>query len=234
MNTISNSGMRLEAQKVEKAYWMKPHRLDILRGADLAVKPGEKVAIVGMSGAGKSTLLHILGALDSPDKGSIMIDGEDLSQLSSKKKASIRAQKIGFVFQSYHLLHEMDVVENVMLPAMAGTDAAVTGRKYRTRAIDLLEKAGVGERLSHRPLELSGGEQQRVAIARALMNEPILILADEPTGNLDDVTGKQVLDMLFSLSEESDSSLVVVTHNEAVAEACDRKVRLVEGLLVEQ
>jgi predicted ABC-type transport system involved in lysophospholipase L1 biosynthesis ATPase subunit len=234
MNTISNSGMRLEAQKVEKAYWMKPHRLDILRGADLAVKPGEKVAIVGMSGAGKSTLLHILGALDSPDKGSIMIDGEDLSQLSNKKKAAIRAQKIGFVFQSYNLLHEMDVVENVMLPAMASSDAAVTGRKYRARATELLQKAGVGERLSHRPLELSGGEQQRVAIARALMNEPILILADEPTGNLDDVTGKQVLDMLFSLSEESDASLVVVTHNEAVAEACDRKVRLVEGLLVEQ
>jgi predicted ABC-type transport system involved in lysophospholipase L1 biosynthesis ATPase subunit len=234
MNTISNSGMRLEAQKVEKAYWMKPHRLDILRGADLAVKPGEKVAIVGMSGAGKSTLLHILGALDSPDKGTIMIDGEDLSQLSNKKKAAIRAQKIGFVFQSYNLLHEMDVVENVMLPAMASSDAAVTGRKYRARAIDLLQKAGVGERLSHRPLELSGGEQQRVAIARSLMNEPILVLADEPTGNLDDVTGKQVLDMLFSLSEESDASLVVVTHNEAVAEACDRKVRLVEGLLVEQ
>ena len=233
MSAHNTDGIRLQADKVEKAYWMKPHRLDILRGVDLSVKPGEKVAIVGMSGAGKSTLLHILGALDSPDKGSISIDGEDLSNLSNKRKASIRAAKIGFVFQSYHLLHEMDVVENVMLPAMAGTDAAVTGRKYRLRAIDLLEKAGVGERLSHRPLELSGGEQQRVAIARALMNEPVLILADEPTGNLDDVTGRHVLDMLFSLSEESDASLVVVTHNEAVAGACDRKLRLVEGMLVE-
>lgn len=233
MNDNSQNELRLKAEAVEKAYWLKPHRLEILRGVDLAVKKGESVAVVGMSGAGKSTLLHILGALDTPDKGRIIIDGEDLGELSNRQKAAIRARKIGFVFQSYNLLHEMDVVENVMLPAMASTDAAVTGRRYRKRAQDLLIKAGVGARLAHRPLELSGGEQQRVAIARALMNEPLLVLADEPTGNLDDVTGENVLEMLFELSRESSASLIIVTHNEKVADACDRKLRLVEGLLVE-
>ncbi len=233
MNDKTQSVLRLKAEAVKKSYWMKPHELKILSGVDLSVKVGESVAVVGMSGAGKSTLLHILGALDTPDEGRVVIDGEDLSTLSNKKRAAIRAQKIGFVFQSYNLLHEMDVVENVMLPAMAGTDAAVTGRRYRERAEDLLTKAGVGARLAHTPFELSGGEQQRVAIARALMNEPLLVLADEPTGNLDDVTGENVLEMFFSLSRESSASLVIVTHNEKVADACDRKLRLVEGLLVE-
>ena len=224
--------MRLEAIGVEKAYDVKPHHLSILRGADLSVSPGETVAVVGRSGAGKSTLLHVLGALDRPDKGTIMIDGEDLGGMSSRRKSHVRASKIGFIFQSYNLLQEMDIVENVMLPAMASSDAAVTGKKFRDRARSLLEKAGVGDRLSHRPLELSGGEQQRVAIARALMNNPALVLADEPTGNLDDVTGKQVLDMLFALSAESQASLVLVTHNERIADACDRKLSLTDGKLV--
>jgi len=233
MSEHKETVMRLEAEAVAKAYWLKPNRLQILNGVSLSVRPGEKVAVVGKSGAGKSTLLHILGALDTPDSGRIMIDGKDLGTLSSREKAFVRARKIGFVFQSYNLLYEMDVVENVMLPAMAGTQGPVSVRQYRERASELLTRAGVGERLSHRPLELSGGEQQRVAIARALMNNPRLVLADEPTGNLDDVTGGQVLDMLFSLSADSEASLVVVTHNERVAKACDRTLHLVDGVLQE-
>ena len=236
MNSMSGrkqNVFRLQAEAVEKAYWLKPHRLQILKGADLSVRAGEKVAIVGKSGAGKSTLLHILGALDAPDSGRVLIDGKDLGSLSGREKAFVRARQIGFIFQSYNLLYEMDVVENVMLPAMAGTQGPVSVRQYRERASQLLTRAGVGERLSHRPLELSGGEQQRVAIARALMNNPSLVLADEPTGNLDDVTGGQVLDMLFSLASDSDASLIVVTHNERVAKACDRTLHLVDGLLQE-
>jgi predicted ABC-type transport system involved in lysophospholipase L1 biosynthesis ATPase subunit len=232
MGNYDKSEVRLKASGLCKAYRLKPHYLEILCGAAITVRKGEKVAIVGRSGAGKSTLLHVLGALDSPDSGSIEIDGVDLGSLSGREKAAIRARQIGFVFQSYNLLHEMDIVENVMLPAMASTDAAVKGQKYRDRAVDLLEKAGVGDRLSHMPLELSGGEQQRVAIARALMNEPRLVLADEPTGNLDDITGRNVLDMLFSLADESGASLVIVTHNEKLADACDRKLRLENGVLV--
>ncbi len=231
MSDTKHGDLRLKAENLEKTYWMKPHRLEILRGASLEVRPGEKVAVVGMSGAGKSTLLHILGALDKPDRGNVAIDGEDLAQLSSRAKTSVRARKIGFIFQSYNLLYEMDVVENVMLPAMAGGKIASSAEKMRARASDLLTKAGVGQRLSHRPLELSGGEQQRVAIARALMNDPMLVLADEPTGNLDDTTGAQVLDMLFSLTADSGASLVMVTHNERVASACDRTLHLVDGVL---
>jgi len=223
--------LRLRAEGVEKSYWLKPHKIDILKGVDLSVAPGEKVAIAGMSGAGKSTLLHILGALDNPDKGTVYMDGEDLGGMSARKKALLRAHKIGFIFQSYNLLYEMDTVENVMLPAMACSDAAVTGRKYRNKAIALLEKVGVGARLDHLPLELSGGEQQRVAIARALMNDPVLVLADEPTGNLDDVTGGQILDLLFSMASGSGTSLVIVTHSEKVAAACDRRIDLVDGVL---
>lgn len=225
--------LRLRAEGVTKSYWLKPHRIDILRGIDLTVAPGEKVAIAGMSGAGKSTLLHILGALDSPDHGTVSIDGEDVGGMSKRKRALLRAHKIGFIFQSYNLLYEMDIVENVMLPAMACSDAAVTGRKYRNKAIGLLERAGVGARLSHRPLELSGGEQQRVAIARAMMNDPVLVLADEPTGNLDDVTGGQILDMLFSMADGLGTSLVIVTHSEKVASACDRRIHLVDGVITD-
>lgn len=230
---MSTSGdtLRLRAEGLEKSYWLKPHKIDILKGASLSVAPGEKVAIAGMSGAGKSTLLHILGALDCPDKGSVYLDGEDIGMMSSRKRAFLRARKVGFIFQSYNLLYEMDTVENVMLPAMACSDAAVTAKRYRNKAIGLLEKVGVGGRLDHRPLELSGGEQQRVAIARALMNDPVLVLADEPTGNLDDFTGGQILDLLFSMSSGSGTSLVIVTHSEKVASACDRRINLINGVL---
>jgi lipoprotein-releasing system ATP-binding protein len=201
----------------------------VLLGAHLDVAPGERVAIIGRSGAGKSTLLHVLGGLDHPDPagGRIVQEGTDIYRLSARMRSAYRARNVGFVFQSYHLLPEMDIVENVMLPAFAlGRPTAGAKRKAR----ELLESVGLGDRLAHTPMELSGGEQQRVALARALMNDPRLILADEPTGNLDATTGGQVLDLLFHLSEGH--ALVLVTHSPNIAARCDRTLRLEDGLLV--
>jgi putative ABC transport system ATP-binding protein len=232
-NNKMQAGLLIEARGIHKKYVMHRKTLEILRGADISVKAGEKVAIVGRSGAGKSTLLHILGGLDTPDAGRVLLAGEDVYGVSSSRRTAIRGAKIGFIFQSYNLLQEMDVIENVMLAAMAGSMLIRSRREMRARAMKLLDAVGVSERASHTPLELSGGEQQRVAIARALMNEPMIVLADEPTGNLDDKTGRQVLDLLFSLSREGGHSLVLVTHNEKVAESCDRVFRLKEGMLVQ-
>jgi len=221
----------VEASGVHKSYAMARGMLTVLRGADLSVAPGETVAVLGASGAGKSTLLHILGALDSPDSGSVRLFGEDVSGMGQGRRARIRASVIGFVFQSYHLLPEMDVIENVALPAMALPFASRTRAKRRAAAAELLERVGLGDRTGHTPLELSGGEQQRVAIARALINDPSVILADEPTGNLDDETGAQVLSCLFGMARARERTLIVVTHSEKVAAACDRRVRLAEGCI---
>ena len=222
--------MLIEAENIYKQYRMRGHVIPVLRGLACAVAAGESVAITGKSGAGKSTLLHILGGLDRPDKqsGPVRIGGEDLYRVSAAKRTGLRARKIGFVFQSYHLLPELDVLDNVMLPARA----LATGRKeMRARAMQLLAAVGMDRRSGHTPLELSGGEQQRVAIARALMNDPRVILADEPTGNLDDETGAQVLELLFDLVRKHDYALVIVTHNEQVASTCDRHLHLEKGLL---
>ena len=226
----------LLASNVHKTYVLSKKPLHILRGVSLAVQPGEHVAIVGKSGSGKSTLLHVLGGLDRPDSGHetvVRILGSDLLRISESRRAKVRARDVGFVFQSYHLLPEMDIVDNVVLPAMAlgSTDAA-----SRARAVALLEMAGLGERLHHHPRELSGGEQQRVAIARAMMNAPAVILADEPTGNLDAATGAQILDMLFGIARdgapaESPPALVIVTHSEDIARRCDRVLHLAAGVL---
>ena len=226
----------LLAADVHKTYVLSKKPLSILRGASLHVLPGEHVAIVGKSGSGKSTLLHILGGLDRPDPGhetAVRILGSDLLRISEARRAKVRAHDVGFVFQSYHLLPEMDIVDNVVLPAMAlgSADAA-----SRARATALLEMAGLGERLHHHPRELSGGEQQRVAIARAMMNAPAVILADEPTGNLDAATGAQILDMLFGIARDGGRpdaapALVIVTHSEDIARRCDRVLRLADGAL---
>ena len=210
----------------------------ILDGAALSVEPGERVAVLGKSGSGKSTLLNLLGGLDRPDRGCrarIEIAGRDLARASEKAKARVRAETIGFVFQSFHLLPELDIVENVALPTLA---LPASRRPPRDRAVALLRAAGLGERLGHKPRELSGGEQQRVAICRALANGPALLLADEPTGNLDPATGLQVLDLLFGLAGADDDAagaprpaLVMVTHSDAVAARCDRVLRLEGGLL---
>ncbi len=221
----------LEARGIWKTYHIRRTAVSVLTGADLTVAAGEAVSIIGLSGAGKSTLLHILGGLDRPDRGAVRVRADDLYALSAGRRTAIRARHIGFVFQSYHLLPEMDVIENVMLPAMAFGGAGMRS-KGRRRAAELLTAVGLAERARHRPMELSGGEQQRVAIARALMNEPELILADEPTGNLDERTGAIVLDQLFNLARERGRSLVMVTHNRVIAERCDRVLRLADGRIV--
>ena len=220
----------LNAVNLHKAYVLQGSKLEILKGADLVVQPGETVAIVGRSGAGKSTLLHVLGGLDRPKEGTITLKGINLYRSSARTKNRLRAESLGFVFQAYHLLPEMDIVENVMLPAMAS--GKLSRKAMREKAIALLTKVGLADRLKHRPQELSGGEQQRAAIARALINDPQLILADEPTGNLDPTTGQGVLDLLFELVNERQAALVMVTHNLDTAHRCQRVLTLHEGLLV--
>lgn len=220
----------LSATNLHKAYVLHGKRIEILRGAELSTVPGETLAIVGRSGAGKSTLLHVLGGLDRPEQGEVFVGGKSLYHLWSGKRTRLRAEKIGFVFQAYHLLPEMTITENVMLPAMALGNRSFSAMRKRAEA--LLDRVGLSARLHHTPLELSGGEQQRAAIARALMNEPPLLLADEPTGNLDANTGAQVLDLLFSLTKEQQAVLVMVTHNPETAARCDRTLTLQEGVLV--
>ena len=221
----------LEATDLHKRYRLPHKTVDVLTGANLAVRAAERVAIVGRSGAGKSTLLHIAGGLDRPDKGTVRINGESVYDLPGRARSALRARNIGFVFQSYHLLPEMDLEENVMLPAMAS--GHLTRAAMRARARHLLKLVGLADRATHTPLELSGGEQQRAAIARALMNEPALLLADEPIGNLDRSTGLEALRMLFELAKESGHALVVVTHSQEVADVCDRIARIENGVLLE-
>ncbi len=232
-----NSQNILLATDLHKTYKLPKTSIHILRGASISVNAGEHLAITGKSGSGKSTLLHILGGLDKPDEGrgsQIAILGKSLTSISESECAHIRAKDVGFVFQSYHLLPEMDIVENVLLPSMA---LGHPNKSKRERAVHLLEVAGLGDRLRHRPMELSGGEQQRVAIARAMMNSPSMILADEPTGNLDPATGLQILDMLFGIAKQNGENgsiapaLVIVTHSEEIAARCDRTVHLHEGTL---
>ncbi|MDI6774446.1 MAG: ABC transporter ATP-binding protein [Verrucomicrobiota bacterium] len=223
--------MVIDARSIHKSYTLRKGLVRVLQGADLTVGEGEAVAIVGVSGAGKSTLLHILGGLDHPESGAVIFRGQDLYRLSEYQRARLRARQIGFVFQSYHLLPEMDVLENVMLPAMATGGLLTSGAAARRRAMDLLDAVGLSARGEHTPLELSGGEQQRVALARALMNDPPLVLADEPTGNLDDGTGAQVLERLFALTRARGHTLILVTHDERIAARCDRVLKLAEGAL---
>ena len=220
----------LEAHGLCKTYILPHKKVPVLNGAEIAVRAGELVSIVGLSGAGKSTLLHVLGGLDRPEAGEVLFEGRSSYALSQAKRTALRATGLGFVFQAYHLMPEMDIVENVMLPAMA---SGHLGRSaMRARALELLDRVGLSARAGHTPIELSGGEQQRVAIARALMNEPRLILADEPTGNLDRRTGAQLLDLLFDIVRDNGRAMVIVTHDPAVAERCDRRLSLQGGVLV--
>ncbi len=201
----------------------------VLDGVSFSVADGEHVAIVGRSGAGKTTLLNILGGLDKPTSGDVRLDGRSLFRGfgASRRRNRIRATKVGFIFQSYHLMPELDIVENVLLPSMTGVAHIPAAR---ARAKDLLEKVGLGGRLGHLPAELSGGEQQRVALARALMCRPQLILADEPTGNLDALTGAEILKLLFEVNE-TPIACVMVTHSADAAARCDRVLKLEKGRL---
>lgn len=222
------SGAVMEAIGLRKSFVMPHGRIEVLRGADISVGAGETVAILGRSGAGKSTLLNVLGGLDAPDAGEVRFQDAPFSSLSERRRTAIRATGIGFVFQSFQLLPEMTVLENAILPAMA---AGRLGRAaMRRRAAELLDRAGLSHRLSHRPPELSGGEQQRVAIARALMNSPALVLADEPTGNLDGATGRAVLDFLFEMVASIGGAMAIVTHDVSLAARCSRTVTLEEGV----
>lgn len=205
--------------------------LQVLKGIDLEVANGEVVAIVGASGAGKTTLLQILGTLSRPDGGSLAIDGSDVLGLSARELALFRNRRIGFVFQAHHLLPEFTAEENVMIPALIG---GTREKEARTRARALLERVGLAERFSHRSAELSGGELSRVAIARALINEPAILFADEPTGNLDSKTKEQIHSLLFDLRRDLGQTVLLVTHDPALAALCDRTLPMRDGLFVKQ
>jgi lipoprotein-releasing system ATP-binding protein len=228
---MSKGDFILKAEGLYKSYRMGATEVRVLRGVDLAIKKGEFVAIVGASGSGKSTLLHILGALDKPNKGVVKFEGRDLNRHSGGEMNRFRNKMVGFVFQFYHLLDELSVLENVFLPAMAGKSVVgwfACRRWAKRRARELLEQLGLSERARHKPYQLSGGERQRVAIGRALMNEPRLLLADEPTGNLDSATGNGILDTLEELNSLG-QTVVMVTHDERIAQRAGRIVTLVDG-----
>lgn len=203
--------------------------LQVLKGIDLIINKGEVVSIVGASGAGKSTLLHILGTLDRADSGKITIDSEEVSTLSSKKLSQFRNRKIGFVFQSHHLLPEFSALENVMMPSLIAGDSK---QEAARRSELLLDRLGLKDRSSHRPSELSGGEQQRVAVARALVNQPAVIFADEPSGNLDSESAKALHELFFELRKSMNQTFVIVTHNEVLANMADRKLMMKDGYLI--
>jgi lipoprotein-releasing system ATP-binding protein len=216
----------LRATQLEKSYG----RLKVLKGVDLEVSRGEVVAIVGASGAGKSTLLHILGTLDTPDKGLLNIHDQNIFSMSSRQLAAFRNKSIGFVFQFHNLLPEFSALENVSIPALIRnpTDEAA----IKTRAMELLTMLGVGERAHHKPSELSGGEQQRTAVARALINAPDIILADEPSGNLDSKNALELHKLFFQLRDQINQTFIIVTHNEELSKMADRRIELKDGVVV--
>ena len=218
--------MLLEAKDLKKTYTLGKRFLQVLRGVDISVRRGEFMALRGASGAGKSTLLHLLGGLDAPSAGSIWFAGQDLATLSERELAWFRNVKVGLIFQSYHILPELDALENVCLPARI---ARVDARDAEKRGRDLLTRVGLGARMDHKPYELSGGEQQRVAVARSLINAPELILADEPTGNLDSRTGQEIIELLCALRDERKTTLIIATHDAQIAARAPRVIELVDG-----
>lgn len=217
----------IEAKGLKKSYKMsKTNIIKALDGINIAVHEGDFSAIVGPSGCGKSTLMHTLGLLDRPDEGQIIIDGIDVSKIKDKIAYKLRAQKIGFIFQGFNLIPTLTAMENIMLAGKYGGLKPVTRRR---RAMELLELLGLKDRMNHKPNELSGGQQQRVAIARALMNNPTVILADEPTGELDSKTSIEIIDILKKLNKDNDQTFLIVTHNDEVAKACKKIIRLKDG-----
>ena len=221
----------IRTDAMSKVYGMGTIAVHALRGVDVRVRDGEFVAVMGPSGSGKSTLMNILGCLDKPSSGTYMLDGEDVSRLSKDRLAGVRNRKIGFVFQAYNLLDRLSAVKNVMLPLLYNGSAESSDRESYERAVASLESVGLADRLHHLPKELSGGQQQRVAIARALINHPSIILADEPTGNLDTKTSNEIMTLLHRLHNEG-VTLVMVTHELDIAENADRVIYLIDGLVV--
>ena len=221
-----NNTLSLRIQNLSKTVQAGPQPLTILQAVNIEIKPGETVAVVGASGSGKSTLLGIMAGLDLPSTGSVQLLGHELSALDEDARAAVRAQGVSFVFQNFQLLPGLTALENVMLPLEIRNE-----RQARSEAARLLTLVGLGERMLHYPTQLSGGEQQRVAIARAFAGKPGILFADEPTGNLDSVTGRQVEDLLFELNRATGTTLVLVTHDERLAQRCQRRVRMQAGRL---
>jgi lipoprotein-releasing system ATP-binding protein len=221
-------GAALELRDVRRVFRLAGAELRVLDGVDLVLRPGEIVALVGPSGAGKSTLLHVAGLLERPDGGAVLIGGEDCGRLPDERRTLLRRSEIGFVYQFHHLLPEFSALENVMLPQMI---AGVTRRRARGKAAELLQRVGLAPRAGHRPARLSGGEQQRVAIVRALANDPRILLADEPTGNLDHATGDSVMSTLLDLVHHTGRAALIATHNLELARRLDRIVGLEDGRL---
>ena len=215
----------IKAKNINKSYG----NLQVLKGVDLEINKGEVVSIVGKSGAGKSTLLHILGTLDQSDKGNLWINKQSISELSAKELAAFRNNNIGFIFQFHHLLPEFNAVENVCMPAFIQKQSIAQAEK---RAKELLDYLGLSHRLDHKPTELSGGEQQRVAVARALMNKPAVVFADEPSGNLDSTTSKELHQLLFKLRDDFQQTFIIVTHNNELAEMSDRCLVMEDGQII--
>jgi lipoprotein-releasing system ATP-binding protein len=232
--TLNSSRTLLRAAGLEKSYRKGQHVVPVLCGVDFQVRPGELVAVCGQSGCGKSTLLHLLGTLDAPDAGEIHFEGHRIDNLAPRGRDVLRNKFFGMIFQFYHLLPELSTLENVLAPLMIQCGVFSYWRNKREfvqRAKSLLEMVGLSHRLTHKPRELSGGEMQRTAIARALIAQPKLLLADEPTGNLDQKTGGEILALLKRLNREQGLTIVMVTHDQAIARQADRTVRLVEGLV---
>jgi putative ABC transport system ATP-binding protein len=223
-NPMSNV---IETHDLCKVYKMGEVQVEALRGVSFHIRRGEVISIMGPSGSGKSTLMNTLGCLDRPTSGEYVLDGEPVASLNDDQLASIRNRKVGFVFQSFNLLSRQTAITNVELPLRYS--GSTEGR--RERAIEALKAVGLGDRMTHRPYELSGGQQQRVAIARAIVNTPAIIMADEPTGNLDSKVGKEIMSLLLNLNRESGTTLIIVTHDPAIAEQTQRVIRLRDGLL---
>ena len=217
----------INAVDIHKTFHIGKHSIKVLQGASIAVDKGEWVALLGASGSGKTTLLDIIGTISRPDSGELYLDGENMAEYSGEKLVSFRRKKIGFVFQSFHLLPELTILENTMMPGMF---SSMDKKTLTVRAEMLLERVGLMHRIKHRPNELSGGEQQRAALARSLINSPDILLADEPTGNLDSKTGQSILSLFHTIHAEEKMTIIMVTHDDFVANAADRKVILKDGL----
>lgn len=228
--TVGNEPAHIELRGVTKRFEREQDEIEVLRGVDLRIERGETVSVIGRSGAGKSTLLHILGALDRPTHGEIFIDGKPLFTRKDKGLARYRGHDVGFIFQFHHLLPEFSSLENAAMPALI---ARVPKAQAFKRAQELLERVGLGDRLNHRPTELSGGEQQRVALARALVMKPSILLADEPTGNLDEALGQEIFEFFQEINREMNVTIVVVTHHLGLAEAMRRRLVMDQGTLRE-